>query len=112
MKLFSLDKKLLTVQHKFTKSELFALVDKHQLTQEQLQQELQKELYQKFMLGIARNIPTIVNGDEETTTYTVRGYILNDRDMLNVLKECLEMDEKGKEMLIKDINKQLGIFTE
>lgn len=113
MQLFSLDKKLLTLQHRLGAQEMLDLVNRHNISEADLEADLRRQLYQKFMEGVATNIPTTVTSDdvsgEPMITYTVRGYVLNDIDMLNVIKECLEMDSDGKRLMLEQINKQLGI---
>jgi len=107
MQLFSLDKKLLRLQHRLTKQQVNEISLQHKLNAEQIEKEIRHELYSKFMAGVAKNIPTIAQTDNEYLTYTISGYVLNERDMLNVIKECLDMDDRGKEILLEQINKQL-----
>jgi hypothetical protein len=113
MKLLSLDKKLLTIQHRVNLSELKKLMAQHKVEAQVLENDLRRQLYQKFMEGIAKNIPTQmvsgVDGEEQVITYTISGYVLSQRDMLNVLYECLDMEDEMREKMRSQIKTQLGI---
>lgn len=105
MHIISLDKKLLKVSHVLNKSELNEIKLKHGLTKEQVQEQVQRQLYQKFMEGIYRYIPTSVtpnpDGDE---LYEIQGYVLSHLSMWELMQELLEMDNMGKEMLLKEVS--------
>ena len=107
--LITLDKKLLTVQHKITKEEVQALAGQHNITPEQMQEEIYRQLYGKFLQGIGKNIPVEVETTEEILKYTIRGYILSDRQMMETILEICELDDDSKRMMIEKIYKILGI---
>lgn len=109
MKLFSLDKKLITLQHRFTHTELQQLMLQHKLTETDMTKEIQHQLYSKFIAGAASILPTSVITDVETKTYTVRGFVLSERDMNNLILEVLELVESDRINMTTQIKKQLGI---
>ena len=105
MHLISLDKKLFTVKHRLDKSQLEIIKTRHKLTKEQIQEEIQRELYQKFMKGIYEYIPTSVTPNPEgDEIYMISGYVLSQLAMLEVIKECLEVDEESKHKFLNEIN--------
>ena len=109
MHIISLDKKLLTVQHKLAKQQLQELNEKSNVSPADVQNEIQRQIYGKFIAGVGKNIPMSVESNEEEITYTVRGYILSDRQMMETILEICELDDDSKRMMIEKIYKILGI---
>ena len=109
MHLISLDKKQWTVQHKLTKQQVDDVFNQHQLTKEQLQEQIQKELYQKFLEGIIKNIPIRVDhlpADNEEV-YTLEGFVLTRMNILALIQEILELDDVAKEKFLKEIDNSI-----
>lgn len=102
MYIISLDKRMLSVQMKFTRQEVEEILK--QAKPEDFKQQVQNKLYQQFLAGAAKTIPTIVRSNENEQVFSVRGYILSERDMNNLIKELLEMDGVMKEKMLKEID--------
>lgn len=111
MHLISLDKKLFRVEHKLSQTDVENIKTQHVLTTEQIEEQIRREIYSKFMQGIAKNIPTIVENDDEYLTYKVSGYVLSERQMLETILEILQIDDSDKLIMIDKIKKSLGIFS-
>lgn len=109
MKLFSLDKKYIRLQHQFSVDEWNQLMIKFSLNNEDLVKEVQKQLYLKFIAGTADALPTSVLNEAETKTLTVSGYVLSEKDMDNLLLEVLTLNEDDRENMIKQLKHSLGI---
>ena len=107
--LYSLDKKLMTIQHRLSNDETLVLEKQHNLTKEQLVSEVQRQLYNGFMAAIINNIPITINKEEDSTTYTLRGYALNERQMLETILEVADMEDIMKEKMVVKIKTILGI---
>lgn len=109
MNLFSLDKKRITVQSRHESTHLEEVMKKHTITKDDLQQEIQKDLYQKMLPHLAKELKTkftpLPNGQEQ---YEVTGYILNDVTTYNLIREILEMDKATKVKWLQIITKALG----
>ena len=102
MYIISLDKKLIVIQAKFTKEEVEKIL--LNITPEDFKQQVQYKLYQEFLNGAAKTIPTIVRSDENEQVFSVRGFILSERDMNGLIKELLEMENIAKERMLEKIN--------
>jgi hypothetical protein len=112
MHIISLDKKLQTVQFKFTKQQFDELVAQYNANPDDARKEIQRQLYGNLLNMVSKAIPTIVTNNENDISYAVKGYVLSERDMLNVIKEILETDDEvSKQKMLKDINVALGIFA-
>ena len=110
--LISLDKKLNTVAIRLTKEEFSGACTQHNITPEQLQQDIQRQLYGKFIEQIARTIPTKVDSNEKEQKFNVSGYVFNESEMIGLIKEILEIDdEKSKTQYLNEINIKLGIYA-
>jgi len=109
--LFTLDKKLWKIQHRLSGEHLKNVGLKHNLSKEELQHQIQTELYQSFSNKVAQNIKisVVVDGDEEL--YQMEGYVLTARQMHETILECLDMEEEQRERYIKDIKAALGMHT-
>lgn len=102
MYIISLDKRMLQVQHKFTRQQVEEILK--QITPEQFQQQVQNQIYQQFLAGAAKTIPTTVRSTPEEQVFSVKGYILSERDMNNLIKELLEFDDISKQKMLDKIN--------
>lgn len=102
MYIISLDKRMLQVQHKFTRQQVEEILK--QMTPEQFQQQVQNQIYQQFLAGAAKTIPTTVRSTPEEQVFSVKGYILSERDMNNLIKELLEFDDISKQKMLDKIN--------
>ena len=106
--LTTLDKKLWTVESRHDLQHLEDIQIKHNITKEQVQQEIAKDLYGKMLNELRKSfrvgVDTLPNGEEQ---YHIQGYCLTRREMFETIKECLDMDDKGKQMLLEKINKAL-----
>jgi hypothetical protein len=100
--IISLDKRLLRVVHKFTRQQVEEFLK--QVTPEQFQEQIQRQLYQQFLAGAAKTIPTIVKSTPEEQIFTVTGYILSEKDMNMLIKELLEFDEISKQQMLDKVN--------
>lgn len=100
--IISLDKRLLRVVHKFTRQQVEEFLK--QVTPEQFQEQIQRQLYQQFLAGAAKTIPTIVKSTPEEQTFTITGYILSEKDMNMLIKELLEFDEISKQQMLDKVN--------
>ena len=106
MHLFTLDKKRLVVQHKLDVQQLETIKTQHGLTKEQIQEQIQRELYTKFMQGIYKFIPTQVIPNPETgeELYMIEGYVLSQLALMELMQELLDMDGESKEKLLAEVN--------
>jgi|GEM_PF-4168879 len=102
MYIISLDKKLIVIQAKFTKEEVEKIL--LNIKPEDFKQQVQYKLYQEFLQGAAKTIPTTVMSDENQQVFSVRGFILSERDMNGLIKELLEMDDVAKERMLEKVN--------
>lgn len=100
--IISLDKRLLRVVHKFTRQQVEEFLK--QVTPEQFQEQIQRQLYQQFLAGAAKTIPTIVKSTPDEQTFTITGYILSEKDMNMLIKELLEFDEISKQQMLDKVN--------
>jgi len=106
MHLFSLDKKRLIVQHKLDTRQLENIKLQHGMTKEQIQEQIQRELYQKFMQGIYKFIPTKLTPNPETgeELYTIEGYVLSQLALMELMQELLDMDEAERKKMLDEVN--------
>ena len=108
MNLFSLDKKRLVVKHQLSRIELEVIEEQHGLTKQQVQEQIQRELYQKFMQGIYKFIPTQVipnaDGDE---IYTIEGYVISQLTLLELIQEIADMETQMRDKLLVEITKAI-----
>ena len=111
MHIITLDKKLMRVQHKLTKQQVDEIQRKHEIDGKRMESEIRHQLYSEFMKGIAKNIPTIMQTDEDSLTYTISGYVLSDRQMMETILEICEFDDDTKIKMIKQIQINLGIYA-
>jgi len=103
MHLSSLDKKMLQVQSRHEVTHLREVEVKHKLSEEQVENEIQRDLYQKLLPELSKIMPVSRYENLGEFTYGIRGYVLSDKDMYSVIKECLEMDERGKQLFLEQI---------
>ena len=106
MHLISLDKKRLVSDYVLTKHKLEELKLQYKLTKEVVQQQIQHDLYLKFMEGVQKEllttvIPNIENGDE---LYRVEGYVISHLTLLELLQEIIDMDDIGRNILRNKVN--------
>ena len=108
MHIISLDKKLWTVQSRHDVTHLDNIGVKHNLSKEQVQGEIQKDLYQKMMVELQKAFQVMMtvlpSGEEQ---YEVSGYCLTKLNMFELIQELLEMDEVGKQKLLEDVTKAI-----
>jgi hypothetical protein len=104
MQLISLQKKLLKLSSVLSRTEYDNLILKHGITGDQLEQDINRQLYQKFLQGAMRNIPIRTGTQDANIIFELSGYILSEKDMLLVMKELLEADDVMKKILLKQID--------
>ena len=106
MHLFSLDKKRLVVKHEMTADHLNDVKVKHVLTKEQIQDQIQRELYQKFMQGIYKHIAVRVTPNPNTGAelYTLEGYVLSQLGLAELMMEICDLDDIGRDQLREECN--------
>jgi len=105
MKLFNLQNKLVTVKHKISKQEFVSM----NVPKEEFENVVKSHIYQQLVNFVMKqfNIKTIPDGD--SVLFEGSGYVLNERDMLNVLLEVCQLDEVTKKNFEESLMKQLGI---
>lgn len=111
MKLFTLDKKLITVNHRMTKQEIVNVAEAHKVDVKAIEEEVKRQIFVKFLPVIAKNFRLTALNEDDYITYSVSGYILTERQLYEVMLEVLELDDWGKEKLVSGIKKHLGMFT-
>ena len=104
----TLDKKLWTVQSRHDVKHLEEIGIKHNLNKEQVEHEIQRDLYNKMLVELQKSFRVSATHLESgELQYQVSGYCLTQRQMLETVKECLNMDTQGKEILLEEINRFL-----
>jgi len=111
MKLLSLDKKHYTIEFKLEIQRIANLLAENKITEIDLLNDVKRQLYEKFTATVAKQIKTEILKTETEVFYKIEGYVLSNVDMLNIMKECLEMDDRGREIMMAQINKSLGIIV-
>jgi len=107
--LITLDKKFLGIKHKMNTKELQEIMTTHNVTQQQVDEDIRKRVYHAFLQSMNKQLPITTNTIEDTVEYELSGFVLSQREMMETIMECLEMDEKGRENSLKIIKKYLGI---
>jgi len=104
-KIFNLQNKLIKVNHKITEDEFKSL----EVTKEQFEKQVNTELIRQISEHVFKrfNINTIQNHNK--IRFEGSGYILSERDMLNVILEIIEMDDENQDKIKKAIEKQLNL---
>ena len=104
MNLFNLDKKLTKIHHEVSKEDFLEL----KLNKEEFEKAISAELIKQFAMQCMLPIKTMVQNDG-TIEFNGSGYVLSERDMLNVINEILDLDDKGRELLSESVKKELGL---
>jgi hypothetical protein len=103
MYLFALDKKQMTVSQKFTHVEFADIMVKNNLTEEQLVNEIQKQLYTNLAMGCAKNIRTAVVKNDTEVQYSITGFILTPQNITELLREILDMSQEDREKFLQEL---------
>jgi hypothetical protein len=109
--LLTLDKKFLGIKHKMNSKELQGIMTQHNVTQQQVDEDIKKRVYHAFLQSMGKRLPITVDTKEDSVDYELSGFVLSQREMMETIMECLEMDDKGREMAIETIKKYLGIYA-
>lgn len=105
MKLFNLQHKLLQTKHRITREEFVEM----NLPKDQFETLVKMELYKQVADHIMNNLKITITPHDEYTEFMGRAYFMDERDMLNVLNEVLEMDAHDRDKLKKSIEKELNL---
>ena len=108
MKLFNLQNKLIRIRHKISKQEFVSM----NIPQEQFETLIKAELYKQLADYLMKSMPIQTNPNEYDVEFNAGGYFLSEKDMLNVILEVCQLDDKGRDMLEQSCMKQLGIKIE
>lgn len=109
MKLFTLDKKLIIINHRLNNNEIIQLCDSHKLTIDELKQEVRKQMLFKVLPVIDKSFETNVTTENDSTTISINGYVLSQRELYETLLEVLELDAVDNERLTSSIKNYLGM---
>lgn len=112
MILFTLDKKLQTVNHRITKQELQSISTSHSVEVPEIEKDLKRQMLIKFLPLLEKSFDVTTTEDNETKTYTVRGYILSERQLYETMLEVLDLNDDDKVKLTKSIYNYLGIYSQ
>jgi hypothetical protein len=103
MYLCTLDKKQLTISQKFTNEEFAEILVKNKITEEQLVNEVQKQIYTQLAMGCTKNIRTVVAKNDKEVIYSVSGYILSPLNIKELVQEILELSDEDKQKYLDDL---------
>ena len=112
MYLTTLDKKLHIVNHKISKTEIAMLAEQHKLSLKEIEEEIKKQILFKFLPIIDSIFEKQSIAEEEHLTINVRGFILSERQLFEILLEVLELDDDFKYKMKQSIYKYLGIHSQ
>lgn len=105
-RLLSLDKKLVIIKHRLNNEQLSRLV----MPREELEKQIRNEMSMQTagILLQKSSIKSKQTPDGVEWLYSM--FILNEVELLNVLKETLELNEDDRQKTLADVNRALGIF--
>ena len=106
MKLFNLQNKLVQLEHMISKEEM----ELQHMSKEQFEALVKMELY-KQVADYAMKLFNIEASElnEDHVIFRGRGYMMNEKDMLNVLLEVCQLDNIGRDKLEQSCKFALGI---
>ena len=109
MHLFSLDKKRIVVQHRLNNDKIKEFWEKNNIPKEQVVQELQFDLYKKFLQNVTKLIPTTMTPSPDTNEeiYTLEGYALSPLTLMELIQELIELDEVDRNKLLEEVTRAI-----
>ena len=105
MNIFNLQNKLIRIRHKITKNEFVSM----NMPKEQYETLIKAELYRQLADHMMKGMPITTTPTGDDVEFNGGGYLLTERDMLNVILELCQLDDKGREILEKSCMRQLGM---
>lgn len=112
MYLITLDKKLHMVNHRITKQEIVNIAELHKVEVKEIENELKKQIFIKFLPIMEKNFEMTRTGDDESLTYSVKGYILSERQLFEILLEVMDLEEDFKSKMKASLYNHLGIYSQ
>lgn len=113
MILFSLDKKLHKLQYNLDANTIKDFTVSNKMDDTEVIGEIQKELSLKLLRGIVgtsnSTIDVLTTTVDNVTTFTASTYVLSERQMLETILECLDMEDCMRRKMIAEIKSKLGI---
>lgn len=108
MNIFNLQNKLVRLHHKITKQEFVEM----KIPQDQFESLIKAEMYRQLSDFLMKKMKIDVKTTEEDVEFSGGGYLLSEKDMLNVILEITQLDNRGREMLEQSCMKELGIWND
>jgi len=111
MRVMNLQNKLLSLRHKITKQQFSAVMQNTKLSKDDLTTHVKADLIQQLTPSVLKAFQIEVIDGIGEYEFRGSGFVLSERDMMNVLLEVAEMDSIGKDNLILSCRKWLGLNT-
>jgi len=111
LRLLTLDKKLFIVNHRMTRQQIQEIQNGSNVDLATVEKEIQKQIYFKFLDAIVKNLKVEKREESEDVTYTVRGFVLSERLLYEILLEVCELDSEEIQRLKAGLKQALGIFN-
>ena len=100
------------VNHRITKQEIVNIAESHKVEVKEIEDELKKQIFIKFLPIMEKNFEMTRTGDDESLTYSVKGFILSERQLFEILLEVLELDDDFKSKMKASLYNHLGIYSQ
>jgi len=100
-----LDKKMVNINHKITKEEFIGM----KMPQQAFENGVHAELIRQLAVYVHQNLPIKQTGNQHYFQWDVKGYVMTERDMMNLLHELVTMDDQGREMIANSCIEWLGL---
>ena len=109
MRLFNLNNKLLQIRHRVTKMQFNAVQQNTKLSKEEVVNHVKADLIQQIAPSVLTAFQIEMIDDLDNVEFRGSGYVLSERDMINTIKEILELDGVNRDKMLEACNKWLGI---
>ena len=109
MRLINLNNKLLQIRHKITKQQFKAVQQNTKLSKEELVGHVKADLIQQLVPSVLTAFQIEMIDDIDNVEFRGAGYVLSERDMINTIKEILELDGVNRDKMLQSCDTWLGI---
>ena len=103
-RIFNLNGKLAQLKHRVTPEDFASMKVEKEVFEKMIATEMYRQLADHIMKQVA--IKTTTNKDK-TIEFNARCYVLNERDMYNVILEICDLDDKGRDIIAKSVKSEL-----
>ena len=107
--LLTLDKKLFITSHRLSRQQMNEIMTSGKVDLATVETEIKKQLLFKF-LDVVKNLKIDKREEDDNVTYSVRGFVLSERQLYETLLEVTELDTQERDRLKAAMRNALGMF--